>query len=102
MGAQERKLGMTVSELSGIELGQATLMNNYGSAQLTLVAGKGCYVWDEDGKRYLDFLSGIAVNALGHAHPALVKAASRLRPSPMFPTFLSPHPNSIWLLASST
>lgn len=76
MGAQERKLGMTVSELSGIELGQATLMNNYGAAQLTLVAGKGCYVWDEDGKRYLDFLSGIAVNALGHAHPALVKAVS--------------------------
>jgi acetylornithine/N-succinyldiaminopimelate aminotransferase len=41
-----------------------------------LVRGEGCYVWDSDGKRYLDFLAGIAVNSLGHAHPALVKAVS--------------------------
>ena len=41
-----------------------------------LVRGEGCYVWDVDGKRYLDFLAGIAVNSLGHAHPALVKAVS--------------------------
>lgn len=42
-----------------------------------LVRGEGCYVWDADGKRYLDFLAGIAVNALGHAHPALVDAVNR-------------------------
>jgi acetylornithine aminotransferase len=36
--------------------------------------GEGCQVWDVDGKRYLDFLAGIAVNALGHAHPVLVEA----------------------------
>ncbi|MEO6944411.1 MAG: acetylornithine transaminase [Lacisediminihabitans sp.] len=42
-----------------------------------LVRGEGCFVWDADGKRYLDFLAGIAVNALGHAHPVLVEAVSR-------------------------
>jgi len=41
-----------------------------------LVRGEGCYVWDVDGKKYLDFLGGIAVNSLGHAHPVLVKAVS--------------------------
>lgn len=41
-----------------------------------LTHGEGCYVWDADGKRYLDFLAGIAVNSLGHAHPAFVKAVS--------------------------
>ncbi|MDI2099760.1 acetylornithine transaminase [Ruicaihuangia caeni] len=42
-----------------------------------LVRGEGCHVWDADGNRYLDFLSGIAVNALGHAHPVLVEAISK-------------------------
>ncbi len=42
-----------------------------------LVRGEGCYVWDCEGVKYLDFLAGIAVNALGHAHPALVEAVSR-------------------------
>lgn len=42
-----------------------------------LVRGEGCHVWDSDGTRYLDFLAGIAVNSLGHAHPALVDAVSR-------------------------
>ena len=41
---------------------------------VVLTCGEGVYVWDEDGKRCLDFLAGIAVNSLGHAHPALVKA----------------------------
>jgi len=41
-----------------------------------LVRGEGCRVWDSEGNEYLDFLGGIAVNALGHAHPALVKAVS--------------------------
>lgn len=42
-----------------------------------LVRGEGCYVWDETGFAYLDFLAGIAVNSLGHAHPVLVDAVSR-------------------------
>jgi len=39
-----------------------------------LVRGEGCYVWDSEGTKYLDFLAGIAVNSLGHAHPVLVEA----------------------------
>ena len=47
-------------------------------APLTMLErGEGCYVWDVDGKKYLDFLAGIAVNSLGHAHPVLVDAVSR-------------------------
>jgi acetylornithine/N-succinyldiaminopimelate aminotransferase len=42
-----------------------------------LVRGEGCYVWDDRGNKYLDFLAGIAVNSLGHAHPVLVDAVSR-------------------------
>jgi acetylornithine aminotransferase len=42
-----------------------------------LERGEGCYVWDVDGNRYLDFLAGIAVNSLGHAHPVLVDAVSQ-------------------------
>ncbi len=45
--------------------------------RLLLSRGEGCYVWDSEGMRYLDFLAGIAVNALGHAHPVLVDAVSR-------------------------
>ena len=52
------------------------MQNNYGVPGITLVKGQGVEVWDEDGKRYLDFLGGIATNILGHAHPAIVKAVS--------------------------
>ncbi|MGV9321632.1 acetylornithine transaminase [Streptomyces sp. NPDC003660] len=55
---------------------QGALMNNYGTPRLPLVRGEGTAVWDADGKRYLDFVGGIAVNALGHAHPAVVRAVS--------------------------
>ena len=47
-----------------------------GRPQRLLVRGQGARVWDETGKEYLDLLAGIAVNALGHAHPALVEAVS--------------------------
>ncbi len=53
------------------------MMGVYGRPLALLVRGEGCHVWDADGKRYLDFLAGIAVNALGHAHPVLVDAVSR-------------------------
>src|SRR5699024_890236 len=46
----------------------------FGSPQLDLVRGQGSYVWDASGKKYLDLLAGIAVNALGHAHPAWTTA----------------------------
>jgi len=52
------------------------LMNTYGTRTLTLARGEGSYVWDDQGKRYLDAISGIAVCGLGHAHPALAEALS--------------------------
>lgn len=56
---------------------QGALMNNYGTPRLSLVRGAGTRLWDADGKEYVDFVGGIAVNALGHAHPAVVEAVSR-------------------------
>ncbi|KOV64430.1 acetylornithine aminotransferase [Streptomyces sp. AS58] len=53
---------------------QGALMNNYGTPRLALVRGEGTRLWDADGTEYLDFVGGIAVNALGHAHPAVVTA----------------------------
>ncbi len=50
------------------------VMNTYGRLPMALSHGRGCWVWDTDGKRYLDALGGIAVNTLGHAHPKLVPA----------------------------
>ncbi len=55
---------------------QAAMMDNYGTPPVTLARGDGAYVWDTDGRRYLDLLGGIAVNALGHAHPAVVEAVT--------------------------
>jgi acetylornithine aminotransferase len=55
----------------------AALMNNYGTPALALMRGSGAEVWDADGRRYLDLVSGVAVNALGHAHPAVVDAVTR-------------------------
>ncbi|NUT37388.1 MAG: aminotransferase class III-fold pyridoxal phosphate-dependent enzyme, partial [Hamadaea sp.] len=55
---------------------QQSLANNYGTPTVGLVSGEGAVVVDETGKSYVDFLSGIAVNALGHAHPAVVAAVT--------------------------
>jgi acetylornithine aminotransferase len=52
------------------------LMNTFGPPRLALVRGEGARVWDDAGRRYVDFFGGIAVNALGHAHPALVDAVT--------------------------
>ncbi|MGI8960464.1 MAG: aspartate aminotransferase family protein [Bryobacteraceae bacterium] len=49
------------------------LVQNYARYPLALHRGKGCYVYDVDGKRYLDLISGIGVNSLGHAHPRITK-----------------------------
>jgi acetylornithine aminotransferase len=53
------------------------MMGSLAAPLAMLVRGEGAHVWDVDGKRYLDFLAGIAVNALGHAHPVLVDAVSK-------------------------
>ncbi|MFN8192027.1 MAG: acetylornithine transaminase [Nocardioidaceae bacterium] len=52
-------------------------MNTFGPPRLVLTRGEGCRVWDESGASYLDLLGGIAVNALGHGHPAVVDAVTR-------------------------
>jgi acetylornithine/N-succinyldiaminopimelate aminotransferase len=55
-----------------IELERQFLIQNYSRYPLVLERGEGCYVYDLDGNRYLDFIAGIGVNALGHAHPRIV------------------------------
>ncbi|MBB1044336.1 aminotransferase class III-fold pyridoxal phosphate-dependent enzyme, partial [Dietzia sp. DQ11-44] len=55
----------------------SALMRNYGTPPLELVSGRGVTVTASDGREYVDLLSGIAVNSLGHAHPAVVDAVSR-------------------------
>ncbi len=67
---------MIKSNVDGQAQWQATFMDNYGTPALTLVRGEGPWVWDADGHRYLDLVGGIAVNALGHAHPAVVAAVT--------------------------
>ncbi len=59
---------------SAAELYDAHVMKNYSRQPLTLVRGSGVQVWDDQGRAYLDFTSGIAVNALGHCHPHWVAA----------------------------
>jgi acetylornithine aminotransferase len=54
----------------------ASVMNTFGLPKAELVRGEGARVWDDAGNSYLDFLGGIAVNSLGHAHPALVEAVT--------------------------
>lgn len=56
---------------------QGVMTDNYGTPQLSLVRGEGATVWDADGTAYIDLVAGLAVNALGHAHPAVVEAVSR-------------------------
>ena len=55
----------------------AVMMRNYGTPALSLVRGEGAHVWDSDGREYVDLYAGIAVSALGHAHPAVVEAVCR-------------------------
>ncbi|TDK84910.1 acetylornithine transaminase [Mycolicibacterium mucogenicum] len=55
---------------------QAVMTNNYGTPPVALVSGDGAVVTDADGKSYVDFLAGIAVNVLGHRHPAVIEAVT--------------------------
>lgn len=56
---------------------EAVMMNNYGTPPMALASGDGAVVTDVDGKAYLDLLGGIAVNVLGHRHPAIIEAVTR-------------------------
>ena len=59
-----------------LEQNQRYVIPNYTRYPVCLVRGEGSYVWDAEGKKYLDLSGGIAVSSLGHGHPALVKAIS--------------------------
>jgi acetylornithine/N-succinyldiaminopimelate aminotransferase len=80
----------------------AHLMNNYGQPRLALVRGEGAHVWDADGKQYLDFLGGIAVNVLGHAHPAVVAAVTEQIATLGHVSNLYMSPNTVELAARLT
>src|SRR5579864_8301283 len=56
------------------ELERKYLLTTYNRYPVVLARGKGVFLFDIDGKRYLDFVAGLGVNALGHAHPRVVKA----------------------------
>ncbi|MGH9861923.1 MAG: acetylornithine transaminase [Candidatus Acidiferrales bacterium] len=64
-----------MSALAAVQRAEASLLiPTYDRFPVLFQRGRGCYLYDADGRRYLDFLGGIAVNALGHAHPALRRA----------------------------
>ncbi len=64
------------TEAVGVESGACPLMPTYGPPSIMFVRGEGCWLWDRDNARYLDFLSGIAVCSLGHAHPEVADAVA--------------------------
>lgn len=66
---------MTITQ-SWTERYAGALMNTFGPPKLVLTRGEGAHVWDADGREYVDLLGGIAVNALGHAHPRLTAAVT--------------------------
>jgi acetylornithine/N-succinyldiaminopimelate aminotransferase len=66
-----------MSLASVIRAEEKLLLPTYDRQKVLFTRGKGVYLWDSTGKRYLDFLSGIGVNALGHAHPAIQKVLKR-------------------------
>ena len=67
---------MSTDQSALLERYHAALTGVFGRPTRVLVRGEGVHVWDADGRRYTDLLAGIAVNALGHGHPALVRAVS--------------------------
>ena len=66
-----------VVRTSTADLYDAHVLKNYGRPALTLTRGSGSWVWDDQGGKYLDFTSGIAVSALGHCHPHWVASVQR-------------------------
>ncbi len=56
-----------------VNLEKQYLLQTYARYPLAMVKGKGVYLWDTEGRKYLDLVGGLGVNALGHAHPRIVK-----------------------------
>ncbi len=67
---------MTAEPMTAAQRWAAVMKDNYGTPPIALVRGSGIWVTDDQERRYMDLLGGIAVNALGHAHPAIVEAVS--------------------------
>ena len=65
---------LTTPSRTAAELESAHLLPTYGDRPLMVERGEGCYVFDAEGNRYLDFITGIGVNALGYGHPAILTA----------------------------
>ncbi|MDD5154109.1 MAG: aminotransferase class III-fold pyridoxal phosphate-dependent enzyme, partial [Desulfovibrionales bacterium] len=68
---------MDAGKKDWMSLSDRYIMHTYGRSPVTLVEGKGCRVFDSDGKMYLDFVAGIAVCSLGHAHSEVAEAVCR-------------------------
>ena len=68
--------GPASSSAAVLEGYASALMQTFGTPKRVFVRGEGCYVWDAEGRRHLDLLAGIAVNALGHAHPTVLSAVA--------------------------
>jgi len=83
----------SVVRTSTAELYDAHVLKNYARPALTLVRGRGAQVWDDAGRDYLDFTSGIAVSALGHCHPHWVAAMQRQAAELIHTSNLFRHPN---------
>ncbi len=77
-GLERSDPGNGLTETEGLQQRwQAVMMDNYGTPPVALVSGDGAVVTDADGKTYVDLLGGIAVNVLGHRHPAVIEAVTR-------------------------
>src|SRR5689334_25243079 len=73
-----RRTSLRGLRMSGLlERWSGVMMNNYGTPPMALASGDGVVVTDVDGKSYVDLLGGIAVNVLGHRHPAVIAAVTR-------------------------
>ena len=76
-GTRKRSAPKPASLSSAVILAEQYLLSTYKRSQIVLTRGRGAHVFDDTGKKYLDFLGGIAVNALGHTHPRIVKTIRR-------------------------
>ncbi len=80
MPPEEKTLGSTGAETftnAGVTAPETHLMNTYRRPEQVFVKGRGCYLYEAGGRRYLDFITGIGVNALGYSHPRLVRVMRR-------------------------
>jgi acetylornithine/N-succinyldiaminopimelate aminotransferase len=73
MTANNPALAAAASPTGGA-VSNSNVMPTYGRQQIAFARGEGCYLIDTEGKRYLDALAGVAVNALGHSHPGFISS----------------------------